>query len=169
MTRVYVSVGSNIDREKNIHSSLSIIKKKYPSMQQSPIYESEAVGFTGDPFYNLVISFETVETARQITDYLHGLEQQHGRRRSMPRFTARTLDLDLLTFGTQIIDLQGLQLPRQEILQYAFVLLPLADLAPNECHPSLHKTYRQLWQAFDAPGQSLKPVATDEMQQGISE
>ncbi len=80
--RIYISVGSNIERERHIRSALKILKTKYPDLQVSPVYESEAVGFDGEPFYNFVVGFKTDETAAQLLQYLHDVEQQHGRERS---------------------------------------------------------------------------------------
>ena len=124
----------------------------------SPIYESEAVGFSGDNFLNLVVGITTRLPPRQLADRLREIEAQHGRVRGAEKFSSRTLDIDLLTFGEAVVDEKGLQLPRDEILRYAFVLRPLADVAPQERHPQSGRSYGELWAEFDQSGQKLWPV-----------
>jgi 2-amino-4-hydroxy-6-hydroxymethyldihydropteridine diphosphokinase len=83
-----------------------------------------------------------------LDDWLHALENRHGRRRDVPRFSSRTLDVDIVLFGDQVLKGAGsLEIPRPE-LKYAFVLKPLADVAPDVMHPVLEKTIGQLWREF---------------------
>jgi 2-amino-4-hydroxy-6-hydroxymethyldihydropteridine diphosphokinase len=90
---------------------------------------------------------------------LRAIEEAHGRLRDGPKFSSRTLDIDLLTLGDQVVHAGKLELPRDEILKYAFVLRPLADVAPEERHPLVGRSYRELWQGFDQAAQPLWPVA----------
>lgn len=144
MVLCFVSVGSNIDKEKNIKAGLQSLRETFGELIVSPIYETVAVGFEGDDFYNLVVSFESELSAQVIFQKLRELEFVHGRLPNSQKFSPRTLDLDLLLYGDEIIDDDVLKLPRSDIEKYTFVLQPLADIAPNLRHPVLQKTYQEL-------------------------
>jgi 2-amino-4-hydroxy-6-hydroxymethyldihydropteridine diphosphokinase len=158
VTRAYISIGSNIAPEENIRSAISALRCRYAELELSPVYESKAVGFEGDDFFNLVAAFETDEGMQRIAAQLRELEDAHGRVRSGERFSARPLDLDLLLYGDTVVALPGLVLPRPEITEHAFVLLPLAQIAPRRRHPVIGLTYAELWERFDHSGQPLWPV-----------
>lgn len=147
MTQVYVSVGSNIDRDTMIRSCITALANEFSNMEKSAVYESIAVGFDGDNFYNMVVGFDAGDPW-EVIEILHAIEQNHGRIRGEKKFSPRTLDLDLLLFGQMDLRDQGLDVPRCEILQCAFVLGPLAELAPREVHPLAGKNYQQLWSEF---------------------
>ncbi len=153
--QVYVSIGSNIQPSHNIHSGVRALREIYGELQVSPVYESAAVGFTGDNFYNLVVGFQTQEEALAVNQCLAEIETAHHRQRGHEKFSSRTLDLDLLLYDQQIIEQDKLRLPRDEILKYAFVLRPLADIFPQGKHPITQHTYADLWQAFNASHQAL--------------
>jgi len=148
----YISIGSNIDKDINILSSLTELSKVFGDIQVSSIYESEAVGFTGDNFYNLVVSFQSELPAKQAAKILKKIELDHGRTRESQKFSARTLDLDLILYGNEIINDGRLQIPRDDIERYAFVLEPLAEIAPQKKHPINGQTYSQMWEKFDKTG-----------------
>lgn len=158
MARVYLSIGSNIDREVNIRGGVADLKKQFGELTLSSVYESESVGFDGDSFYNLVAVLDTGERVEVVSRILHDIEAEHGRTREGPRFSSRTLDIDLLTYDDLVTQDNGLELPRDEITKNAFVLWPLAEIAADEKHPVLNQTYGELWQAFDKNKQSLWPV-----------
>ncbi len=155
MHHVFVSIGSNIDRAKYICSALDALQENFAELHCSPVYESEAVGFEGDNFYNLVVGFKTDLTLPELAKKLRAIEDANGRDRSAPKFSARTLDLDILSYDNLRGNFAGIVLPREEITRNAFVLKPLADLAGQALHPELKKTYEQLWQEFDAGKQKL--------------
>ena len=159
MAEVFLSLGSNIDKEKHIRAGLQALKENFGELLISKIYESEAVGFNGDNFYNLVVKINTDKSAGALQEKLRFIEDTHGRTRDSERFSARTLDIDILTYDnlTGIVD--GVSLPRNEILKNAFVLLPLAEVAPKHQHPVEKKSYSELWNAFDQEKQKLWPVA----------
>jgi 2-amino-4-hydroxy-6-hydroxymethyldihydropteridine diphosphokinase len=144
MTHCYVSVGSNIDKAKNIDAGLNSLREMFGELSVSPIYETAAVGFDGDNFYNLVVGFESDLSAHAVFQILRELEFKHGRSSNSQKFSPRSLDLDLLLYGDEIIDDGILKLPRDDIEKYAFVLQPLADIAPNLIHPIHQKTYRKM-------------------------
>ncbi|MGR6872586.1 2-amino-4-hydroxy-6-hydroxymethyldihydropteridine diphosphokinase [Pseudomonas sp. HK3] len=158
MAQVYVSIGSNIDKHKNISGCLNALAEHFGALVLSPIYESEAVGFSGDNFFNLVAKFETKLSVGELNDQLKAIEDLYGRKRSGPKFSGRTLDIDILTYDDLIGEIDGVQLPRDEITKNAFVLLPMNDIAADETHPELQVTYGRLWFFFDKDSQNLWPV-----------
>ncbi len=157
MAQVYVSIGSNIEPRRYISSGLDSMQQHFGGLILSAVYESEAVGFEGDNFLNLVALFETDKTADEVIATLQHIETDNDRKRVVgKRFSARTLDLDILLYDDLVND--ELAIPRDEILKYAFVLLPLSELAPNAKHPVTGQTYADLWQAFDKKEQDLWQV-----------
>lgn len=160
MPRVWVSIGSNIDRERHIRAALQDLRALFGDLVVSPVYETQAVGFDGDAFLNLVIGFDTALPPRRLHGLMREIEARHGRERGGGKFAARTLDLDLLTYGDAVTDEGGKALPRAEILRYAFVLAPLADVAGDELHPQLGESYRALWDRYAADDrQGLRRLA----------
>lgn len=155
--RVYISIGSNIDRELHITSALDALAEWFGELIISPVYESEAVGFDGSPFYNLVVGVDTHWRVGELSRRFKQLEADNGRRRDVPKFSARTLDLDILTYDDAVGEVDGVELPRSEILKNAFVLWPLAEVAPDTLHPRCGQSYRQLWQDYRS-NQKLWPV-----------
>ncbi len=158
MARAYISVGSNIDRERNVTASLDALSAAYGELRLSSVFESEPVGFEGDPFYNLTVGLDTPQTVGVLAEVLRKIEDDCERRRDTPRFSSRTLDLDLLTYDDVVGVVDGVVLPRAEITKNAFVLCPLAEIAGNELHPITHKSYAELWRHFDLGGQEIRPV-----------
>ena len=155
MTQVFLGLGSNFQREKNICAGLAALEKLFGKLIISPIYESESVGFKGSHFYNLVVSANTELTIAQLSEVLKKIENDNGRVRTGPKYSPRTLDIDILTYGNFVGVDTGIELPRAEITQNAFVLLPLSEIAPHEVHPQLQKTYADLWASYDKNSQSL--------------
>lgn len=158
MSTVYVSIGSNIDKETNIKGCLHALAENFGALELSKIYESEAVGFNGDNFFNLVAKFETALSVADLNTRLKAIEDQYGRERSGPKFSGRTLDIDILTYDDLIGIIDGVELPRDEITKNAFVLLPLSEIAPNTLHPEQLVSYARLWFFFDKDSQKLWPV-----------
>lgn len=158
MSRVALSIGSNIDAPHYILLALDALSLRYGALITSSVYESEAVGFVGGNFLNLVVLLETAEALDEMNDYLKALEQEHGRRQDQPRFSARTLDIDILCYDSLQGSHAGMQLPRAEITRNAFVLQPLAEVAGTQVHAPTGKTYAELWQAYDKSRQKLWPI-----------
>lgn len=152
MPKVFLSIGSNIDRERNIRSSLDSLGRVFGAIQQSGIYESAAVGFEGNAFYNVAVSYDSDLPIREIAKILRDIEIKHGRDPSCEKFSARTLDLDLILYGDAVLTEGNITVPRTDILNYAFVLEPLAEIAPDLKHPVVNKTYAELWAKFDKNG-----------------
>jgi 2-amino-4-hydroxy-6-hydroxymethyldihydropteridine diphosphokinase len=158
MAHVLVSIGSNIDQARNIRNCLDALAQAFGHLELSSVYESEAVGFDGDNFYNLVAGFATSLDIPTLSALLRQIETDNGRRRDGPKFSARTLDIDILTYDKAVGEFNGISLPRDEIVENAFVLLPLAELVPTDFHPVLRKTYATLWQEYDQNRQKLWPI-----------
>lgn len=158
MAQVFISVGSNINRRVNIRGGIDALRKQYGTLTLSRVYESAAVGFDGDNFYNLVLAFESSDDVHSIVQRLREIEEQFGRVRHGPKFSSRTLDLDLLLYDQLILRDQGLDIPRDEIRKNAFVLLPLTEIAGELTHPDSGERYLRLWQDFDQQSQKLWPI-----------
>jgi 2-amino-4-hydroxy-6-hydroxymethyldihydropteridine diphosphokinase len=158
MALLYVSIGSNVEREQNIRAAVAELRATFTGVRVSRVYESEPVGMIADNFYNLVAAAHTDLPVREVARRLAEIESKRGRVRGSARFVPRTLDLDLLLFDDLVCASAGVTLPRPEITEYAFVLLPLAELAPDARHPELRKTYRQMWAEFPRKGQRLWPI-----------
>lgn len=158
MTEVFVSVGSNVDPARHVRAGVEALRRRFGALRVSTVYQCPAVGFSGDDFYNLVLAFDTREDPHAVARALHEIEAAMGRRRGGPRFASRTLDLDLILHGDTVLHERGLELPRPDILRYAFVLRPLAELAPGLRHPVDGRSYAELWSAFDDRDQPMRPV-----------
>ncbi|MEX0871725.1 MAG: 2-amino-4-hydroxy-6-hydroxymethyldihydropteridine diphosphokinase [Aquisalimonadaceae bacterium] len=161
MVRVYVGIGSNIDPDRQVRLALGTLRAQFGPLVISPVYRSKALGFTGDDFYNLVVGLDTSMAPMELADTLRRIEADHGRVRTRDKAIARTLDLDVLTYGDQILHEGRLVLPRSDITRYAFVLRPLADIAPDERHPALGVRYSDLWAGFDATAHPLERIRLD--------
>ena len=157
MPQVYVSIGSNINREANIRGAVRVLREHYGPLTLSRVYETPAEGFDGAAFYNLVAGFDTEESVERLRQTLAAIETAHGRTRNGPRHSPRTLDLDLLLYGGLVRHDGGLDIPRGEIAKYAFVLGPLAEIAPDLRHPETGVRLGEMWEKF-AGRRELRPV-----------
>ncbi|MEE9444286.1 MAG: 2-amino-4-hydroxy-6-hydroxymethyldihydropteridine diphosphokinase [Cocleimonas sp.] len=143
MTRVYLDIGSNIDRKKNIQACVNQLLLDFPEVTFSNAYESEAFGFEGDPFINISAGFETDISYDNLNIYLKNLEDKQARKRDSQKFISRTLDVDILLFGD--LNLQpDKDIPRAEIVKFPFVLFPLAEIAGDFIHPIEKITIKNL-------------------------
>lgn len=133
---VYLNIGSNIERDKNIQSCMEQLKQDYPDVVFSNIYETEAFGFEGDAFYNLAAALTTELSIDDFEQYLKNIENQHARKRGGEKFSSRTLDIDLLLYDDLVLQ-PDRDIPRNEILKYPFVLFPLVEIAADVIHPEL--------------------------------
>lgn len=148
MVDVYVAAGSNIEPEKYLPLALDALARAFGPLTISPAYRNKAVGFDGDDFVNLVIGFATDLPAANVKQRLEEIEERCGRPRKAPKWAARTMDLDVLMYGDEVSDDPALRLPRPDLARCAYMLRPLADIAPDLQHPTVHKTMRELWQGF---------------------
>lgn len=152
MARAYLSLGSNIDALTHLRGARDALREAFADVRMSPVYVTTAVGFDGPDFHNAAAAIETRLDPVTLNAWLHALEDAHGRDRSGPRFGDRTLDIDIVLYADDagrpvVMTGQGnLQLPRDE-LRHAFVLKPLADVAPDVVVPGDGRTLAALWNA----------------------
>lgn len=158
MHKGYISIGSNIDKDIHIPASLVALKKLFGPLIISSIYESEAVGFEGDSFYNLIVEFNSNLEVKEAAKLLRHIELDNGRSRNSQKFSSRTLDLDLILYDDLVINDGRLQIPRDEIERYAFVLEPLAEIAPSLKHPISQINYATIWLNYDKSQLTQKRV-----------
>ena len=145
MTRAWLSLGSNLEPIANLKSALAKLRAEFGELQVSSAWQTDAVGFEGPAFVNLAVALDTDWTAEHLDQWLHALEDAHGRRRDVPRFSSRTLDIDIVLFGDRVIDGPGhLKVPRDE-LKHAFVLGPLAEIAAGVRPPGSALTLGEMW------------------------
>ncbi|MBW3164572.1 2-amino-4-hydroxy-6-hydroxymethyldihydropteridine diphosphokinase [Ferrimonas balearica] len=157
MATIYISLGSNIEADTHIRRGLDDLARQYHNLIISSVFESEAVGFEGDNFLNLVARAETDQPIGEVVATFKAIEQAHGRKRGAKKFAPRTLDLDLLLYD-EVQCQSPVELPRPEIYHNAFVLWPLAELAPDLVPPGQPHPLGALWQAYDKTQQQLWPV-----------
>lgn len=158
MSNVYLGLGSNIRPEENLSLGLRELRRLYGDLDVSSVYRSAAVGFEGDDFLNLVLRLRSEETPAEICNEIERLHNLAGRDRSSEKWVSRPLDIDLLLYNDLVIDERPVRVPRSDILEYSFVLRPLAELAPDLVHPVTGKTMLAHWREFDADSQPLELV-----------
>jgi len=146
MAKIHINIGSNQNREANITSAIDYLRLNFTIVKISDIFESPAEGFEGDNFYNMGVNATTKLSVEDVNAVLKNIEKTFGRDRTQPKFSSRLIDLDLVIYD-DLVDLNA-NLPRDDILKYAFVLAPLAQLSGDEIHPLTKQTYQQLWRSF---------------------
>jgi len=154
VSTAYLGLGSNIDARQNIAAGIVELRETFGAILLSPIYQSPAFGFAGADFINLVARIETNMPPLELKSFLQALEDRYQRNRAAPKFSDRTLDIDILLYDDLYLVSPALSLPRGEILSAPHVLKPLADLAPGLVHPVCLQTISELWNAF--PQQTTK-------------
>ncbi|MDX1705974.1 2-amino-4-hydroxy-6-hydroxymethyldihydropteridine diphosphokinase [Pseudidiomarina sp.] len=161
MARVFVGIGSNRQRNYHIHAGIKALHTAFASadnpLRLSRVFESAAVGFAGKPFYNLVAELHTSLSPVELNAHCKQIEQQFGHSQPSPKFSPRTLDIDILLYD-EVVSRSPVQLPRDEILANAFVLWPLAELAPDLRHPVTAQTFAEIWQDYHS-AQQLEPIS----------
>ena len=161
MATIFLGLGSNVDPERNLRFGLEALKRRFGELVISPTYRSAAVGFDGDDFLNLVVAAESDDDPETIRDALEDIHHLAGRQRNEERFSSRTLDIDLLLAGDLVTAGPPIRLPRTDVLEYAYVLKPLADIAADVRHPETGRTFLEHWQGFDQDSQPLTEVDLD--------
>lgn len=156
---VFLSLGSNIAPENHLRMAYRELAARYGHVIASSVYRTPPVGFDGDDFLNMVVGFTTAESPASIRNQLEALHRKAGRKRLPNPFSPRSLDIDMLLVGDVVSEHP--RLPHADIEKYAFVLGPLAELAPEVRHPVNGQTISDLWQSFDQDGCSMQKVQLD--------
>ena len=144
MAKAYLSLGSNQEPERHLAAAVQALKQAFGEIVLSDWVQTKAVGFDGPDFINGAAIIETKWDIYRLDRWLHELEDAQGRKRDVPRFSNRTLDIDIIFYDDLILNGPGnLQIPRPE-LKHAFVLFPLAQIAPDFVDPSSGLTLAQL-------------------------
>jgi len=156
MPEVYVAAGSNVEPERHMQQAVAELARAFPGVRFSSWYRNRAVGFEGDDFINLVAGFGTALPVDRVLERLHEIESRCGREREAARWAPRSMDLDVLLYGDLECDEPGLRLPRPDLLKRAYMLGPLAELAPEVRHPTAGLTIAELWRRFDQGAHRLE-------------
>ena len=159
MSTAWLSLGSNLDAEVHLLAAAQALRARFGDVVFSPVYRTPAVGFDGPDFLNAAAAVQTDLDPFALNDWLHALEDAQGRVRGGERFSSRTLDVDLLLYADRVLKGPGhLELPRPELVTQAFVLKPMADIAPALVHPTLGRTLAQLWAELSHDPALILPV-----------
>jgi len=158
MAIVFLGLGSNESPEENLRLAVSELRSRYGELTLSAVYKSAAVGFDGADFLNLVLRLQTEDSPLAICSEIERIHELAGRVRDRGKWESRPLDIDLLLYGELIMDERPVHVPREDVLQYTFVLRPLAEIAPDQTHPVTGKTYFDHWQAFDESKHPLEQI-----------
>ncbi len=156
---VYVAAGSNVEPVLQLGRALAALRAAFPDLVASPAYANAPVGFEGEDFINLAVGFTTTLTLDGVLETLHGIEALCGRERGAPKYEPRRMDLDVLLYGDLVGRFPGATLPRPDLTRRAFMLGPLAAIAPEVVHPTLHRSIAALWAEFDQAAHPLVEVA----------
>ena len=158
---VYVAAGSNVEPQRNLREALALLRAAFPDLRVSPAYANAAAGFAGEDFINLVVGFTTELPLATLLERLHAIETACGRPRAALRWAPRSMDLDVLLYGAAVGQFPGAELPRRDLPQRAYMLGPLAALAPKVVHPTLGVPIGELWRRFDQAAHPLRRVSLD--------
>ena len=148
-TEVFLSLGSNIAPEENLKYACGELKKVFGNIQISSVYRNKPIGFEGNDFLNMVVKVKSTFNPNEMLDFIRGLEAATGRDIGIGAFDSRTLDIDMLLFGSLVHPEKPFKIPRNDIELYSFVLCPLAEIEPDGIHPITGKTFKDLWESFD--------------------
>jgi len=155
---VYVSAGSNVSPLESLTKALGALKAQFPDLLVSPAYANSAVGFQGADFINLALGFTTELSLAGVLEQLHAVETLCGRGRTEAQWAPRRMDLDVLLYGDLVGEFPGARLPRPDLTRRAYMLGPLAAIAPGVVHPLLKRSIAELWSEFDRTAHPLRPV-----------
>ena len=158
MSTAYLGLGSNVNARSNILAGIATLREAFNDVRLSPAYQTRAVGFDGNDFINLAASIETTLQPLELKRFLNELEDRYGRARDVAKFSDRTLDIDILLYSDLYLLSPQLKIPRPEIMTFAHVLKPLADLAPGVMHPVCRKTIAEIWQSHPQHTDTLKQI-----------
>jgi 2-amino-4-hydroxy-6-hydroxymethyldihydropteridine diphosphokinase len=155
---VYLSLGSNIgERSANLEQAIEGLRALGEVTAVSSFYETEPVEFTRQAwFLNCAVALETEKMPKQLLAGVMQIEREMGRTRTVAK-GPRVIDIDILLFGSSVVDTTQLTIPHPAMHERRFVLEPLAEIAPEARHPVFKKTIRELREAL-SPGQAVKKI-----------
>ena len=159
MPEVYVAAGSNVEPARHMSQAVAELERAFPGVRFSSWYRNRAVGFDGEDFINLVAGFATTLPVQAVLEQLHAIEARCGRPREAPRWAPRSMDLDVLLYGDLVCEEPGLKLPRPDLVKRAYMLGPLAELAPEVRHPTAGLSVGELWRRFERDAHPLERLA----------
>lgn len=162
MPRVFIAAGSNISPRTNLALAIREMRLAFPTTRVSQAYQNSAVGFDGPDFINLVAGFQTELSLHEVLTELHRIEALCGRSRDAPKWQPRSMDLDMLLYGDLVCNEPALTLPRPDLIKRAYMLGPMAEIAGEIVHPTLHLTMRELWMHFDRDAHPMRAVSIAE-------
>jgi 2-amino-4-hydroxy-6-hydroxymethyldihydropteridine diphosphokinase len=150
MVIAYLGLGSNLgNRKQNLSKALELLSEQVAIEQLSSLYETEPVGFKDQPlFLNAVCRISTTLSPEKLLGFVKGIETALGRTPSFPN-APRPLDIDILFYGNRTTKSEALTIPHPHLTQRAFVLIPLAEIAPDLVHPENRKTIRELLNSLE--------------------
>jgi len=163
MAKVFLGLGSNVAAKKNLQLGIRELGLRFGALQLSNTYQSKSIGFDGDDFLNLVVGLESEHAPAAIHDIIDEIHALANRHRGGSRYAPRTLDIDLLLYDDLVLREPPVCVPRRDILEYSFVLGPLAEIAPELRHPETGRLIRDHWAEYDKSRHPL--VAADVMLQ----
>ncbi len=156
MSTVFIGIGSNLgDREENCIRAVELLEHRGISVKRkSALHETKPWGVKNQPlFLNMAIEIETVLSPRELLKILKEIEKETGREPTS-RWGPRIIDLDILLFNASVVDEDHLRIPHPLMLERAFVLKPLSEIAPDAEHPVLHKSIRELMLQLERNGKN---------------
>lgn len=153
-----MGIGSNCQPRTNLKIGAVELANRFHLLATSSVYRNKAFGFEGADFLNAVVCVESEMSPGDIYQQLEEIHTLAGRQRDFDAFLSRTLDIDLLLYDGLIIDAPPIRVPRSDVLDYSFVLGPLAEIAPDYIHPISRKTIAWHWSSFDVDAHPLVRV-----------
>ena len=162
MIEAYIAAGSNVRPRENLRAALAALGREFPGLRASRAYRNAAVGFEGEDFVNLAVAIATDLPPAALLERLKAIEHAAGRGSGGHKWGPRTLDLDLLLYGDLAGTFGAARLPHPDIETRAWVLGPLAEIAPSLVHPVLGNTIEQLWRRLDRTAHPLEPIALED-------
>ena len=149
MATVYLGLGSNINPIANLSLAVAELRDRFGEVTLSSVYRSKPLGFDGEDFLNLVARVVTELSPGELCDTLGQIHDKSGRERRSARFVSRSLDIDLLIYDQLVTDDPPVRVPRRDVLEYSFVLVPLAEIGADYVHPVSGRTIADHLEKFD--------------------
>jgi len=155
MAIVFLGLGSNIQPQESLRSAVAELRARFGGITLSSVYKSKALGFAGEDFLNLVARIDTRLSMTAICELLEEIHERSGRERGSVKFSSRRLDIDLLLYDQLVEDHPHVRVPRSDVLEYSFVLVPLAEIAADFIHPVSGQSIAEHLLGFDLSAHPL--------------